>query len=120
MSCPLCRALWPEARSSERAALRLHPCTSDTAAPAPKHSDDRPPVPWCTSASRGTSVYLQRQPPGIPPDLLTRKPYYWPDRPLAPPPPLAPPEPPLPAPPPPDPLAPVPPEPSAPEEERPP
>src|SRR4051794_5575872 len=49
---------------------------SDSAAPAPKHSDDRPHAPWCISAPHGTSVYRQHRPPGIPPDSLTRKPYH--------------------------------------------
>src|SRR3954447_3673410 len=68
-------ALWPEARSSERAALRLHSCTSDTAAPEPARSDDLPHAPWCTSTHHDPSVYPQRRPPGILPDSLTRKPY---------------------------------------------
>ena len=49
-----CGALWPEARAPEGAAPRSHPCTSDTAAPAPIRSDDRLHAPWLASVPHDT------------------------------------------------------------------
>ena len=49
-----CGALWPEARAPEGAAPRSHPCTSDTAAPAPIRSDDRLHAPWLASVTHDT------------------------------------------------------------------
>src|SRR3982751_3887320 len=63
---PRSRAPWPEARSSESAALRSHPCTTGTAAPEPKRSDDPPHAPWFVSPTHGASAYLHPQSQKIP------------------------------------------------------
>src|SRR3954469_21318104 len=60
------RVLWPEARSSESAALRSHPCTTGTAAPEPKPSDDPPHAPWFVSPTHGASAYLRPHSQRIP------------------------------------------------------
>jgi hypothetical protein len=63
---PRSRAPWPEARSSESAALRSHPCTTGTAAPEPKRSDDPPHAPWFVSPTHGASAYLRPHSQRIP------------------------------------------------------
>src|SRR3954454_20035291 len=63
---PRSRAPWPEARSSESAALRSHPCTTGTAAPEPKRSDDPPHAPWFVSPTHGPSAYLRPHSQRIP------------------------------------------------------
>src|SRR4051794_7742878 len=51
------RVLWPEARSSESAVPRSHPCTTGTAAPELKRSGDPPHAPWFASATHGAPAY---------------------------------------------------------------
>jgi hypothetical protein len=71
------RGLWPEARSSEGAVPRSRRCRTGTAAPELKYSDDPPHAPWFASATPGASVYPQPQPPRIPADPFSRRPYDW-------------------------------------------
>src|SRR3954451_12190235 len=60
------RVLWPEARSSERAVPRSRPCTTGTAAPEPKRSDDPPHAPWFVPPTHGASAYPRSRSRRIP------------------------------------------------------
>src|SRR3954454_596197 len=60
------RVLWPEARSSESAVPRSHPCTTGTAAPEPKRSDDPPHAPWFVPPTHGASAYPRSRSRRIP------------------------------------------------------
>src|SRR3954464_12760181 len=60
------RAPWPEARSSESAVPRSHPCTTGTAAPEPKRSDDPPHPPWFVPPTHGASAYPRSRSRRIP------------------------------------------------------
>src|SRR4051794_19768377 len=60
------RVLWPEARSSESAVPRSHPCTTGTAAPEPKRSGDPPHAPWFVPPTHGASAYPRSRSRRIP------------------------------------------------------
>src|SRR4051812_38816088 len=67
------RVLWPEARSSESAVPRSHPCTTGTAAPEPKRSDDPPLAPWFVSPTHSASAYPCSRSRRIPERLRERR-----------------------------------------------